>query len=204
MKQTRIKKPSLQTKSPKNLNVDVRSKIIKKTRSKIVDAREKIIAFRQGSIVDARLKLLETKSSKPKSRLTRKNINIQRSSKTKPNWDVVDLTLPDIHRTVQGFKTNGSARRSNEFDDLMSSDYRYHAGSLKRTIKNDMAYGGQSMFDLSPPANYDDPFDCYVVPTRRPVLPETRKRPTINSYASPRNMSAHMDSYSGPEHGILK
>lgn len=192
--------------SPQKIKTDVRSKIISKARTKISDAREKIVQVRQRSIVDARLML----KNKTKAKINKKNVN--KIHKKRPmiydsDSDSIDLTMLDIQRSIQS--ANGSARRSyDEYDEVSEprfvSRYKVQPGDLKRTVKNDMMPSYTSKQSSSSMEIDDsDPFDCYVVPTRRPVLPETSKR-RIDNYYPPRQMSAHMDAAEYMPRGILR
>lgn len=180
--------------------LDARNKIIQKNRAKIHDARDKLtqIAKRNG---DARLKLLQ------------KNIRLL---KKYGELDGAVSALRRVNNPSVGLKTQkrqaappkrAPYQRANE-DVQMEVDYYPTSASLRRTVKNEIAYAPASsmpplptfknyvepprrMTPASRPAEYEvDPFDCYEVPVQRPY-----------DVSEPRNLNrsvlgAHMDSYS--------
>jgi polymerase delta-interacting protein 3 len=186
--------------SSKASPLDARSKIIQKNRFNIRDAREKIASNARKSIKDAR-ELLSTK--KPVARPTKK-VSIPRSR------------LGDKSgRSMKGIAAD--LLMDDDEDDFDMSDLRdLHLkpiGSIKRTVRNDIAYRAappsmpklphfninQEISRLSP-----DPFDCYVVPTRRPIpVPPMRQERLDRGYQAGRPMSAHMDAYE-PRKSILR
>lgn len=205
------KKQSLKTKPV----LDARNKIIQKNRAKIHDARDKLaqIAKRSG---DARLKLLQ------------KNI---RFLKKVGELDTAVTALKRASNPVVGLKTQkrlgavgggggvGAAaaplkrppyQRAVVSEDVpMDMDMEYYptSTSLRRTVKNEIAYVPTSSMPPLPTfnkyiepvrrmttatrsADYEvDPFDCYEVPVARPY-----------DVSEPRNLNrsvlgAHMDAY---------
>lgn len=185
--------------------LDARNKIIQKNRAKIHDARDKLVSIAKRS-GDARLKLLK------------KNI---------PSKKYTNLVSP--HKRSQSLHTAGALKshkqrlqpqlnapkRSYIRDPDMDVDVDYYPTSvnLRRTVKNDIAYGSASTMPplptfryietprrLSPPKRNDswesDPFDCYEVPVARPY-----------DVSEPRHLNrsvraAHMDVL--PAKGILR
>lgn len=77
--------------------------------------------------------------------------------------------------------------------------------SLKRTVRNDMFRNIPPMtmpklptFNINQDLNRmpsPDPFDCYVVPTRRPIPMPPLRPERVSRYQPGRSMNAHMDSY---------
>ncbi|XP_037029621.1 polymerase delta-interacting protein 3-like [Bradysia coprophila] len=131
--------------------VDARNKIIQKNRSKIRDARDKLvqIAKRSG---DARLKLMKKQENHrvPLHLTTRKQ-------RRQP-------MIPDRKPAYR------------QHDDLMDieDDFIPAPLALRRTVKNEIAMMPPLptfKVDRRPPSNpwNSDPFDCYEVPTERPV-----------------------------------
>lgn len=172
---------------------DARNKIIQRNRAKIHDARDKLaqIAKRSG---DARLKLLRKKKVEHVPAIGKRNtVSAMPALFTKrmpPH-----LPTKRMHRPMDM-----------EVDVEMS--YASTA-PLRRTVKNDIAYGGTSAMPPLPTFKYmetqqrsenlweSDPFDCYEVPVARPY-----------DVSEPRHLSrsirtvAHMDSV--PSKGILR
>lgn len=191
--------------------LDARNKIIQKNRAKIHDARDKLaqIAKRSG---DARLKLLQ------------KNI---RFLKKVGELDTAVTALKRVSNPMVGLKTqkrsNAAAaaaavpaplkrapyKRAIIGEDVeMDMDMEYYptSSSLRRTVKNEIAYVPTSSMPPLPTfnkyieparrmaatrsADYEtDPFDCYEVPVARPY-----------DVSEPRNLNrsvlgAHMDAY---------
>lgn len=176
--------------------LDARSKIIQKNRVNIRDAREKIAQNARKSIKDARelissKKLAVGAGKKPRMQGNRPGLRGGRSMKE----IAADLLMDDE-------------------DDFDMSDLQLKPiGSIKRTVRNDIAYRAappsmpklphfninQEISRLSP-----DPFDCYVVPTRRPIpVPPIRSERLDRGYQAGRPMSAHMDAYE-PRKSILR
>lgn len=187
--------------------LDARNKIIQKNRAKIHDARDKLaqIAKRSG---DARLKLLQ------------KNITFLK------NVGELDGAVSALRRPSNpsgGLKTKRAAQAaatlkrqpyqaraaptvdvSMDVDDM---EYFPTSTSLRRTVKNDIAYVPSTstmpplptfkyiepprrMTTATRPVDYEaDPFDCYEVPVARPY-----------DVSEPRNLNrsvlgAQMDAY---------
>lgn len=193
----------------KPIVVDARNKIIQKNRAKIHDARDKLaqIAKRSG---DARLKLLK------------KNINsLKKFGELDTALDVVKRAsgaAPPPPPQPKKRSANATAFQRNAPKDVdmdMDVDMDYYP-SLRRTVKNDIAYTPASTMPplptfekyMVPAKRYPDvkrpmaefsepdPFDCYEVPSARPY-----------DVSEPRNLSrsvheAHMDAY--PRKGILR
>lgn len=195
-----VSKLSPKGKSPSLL--DARSKIIQKNRHNIRDAREKIAENARKSIKDAR----ELLSSRKPAVHAAKQVSIPRSRPgLKPG------------RLSKGVTANLMADDDDDDEDFDMSDLRnLHLkpiGSIKRTVRNDIAYRAAppSMpklphFNISQelPRLSPDPFDCYVVPTRRPIpVPPMRPERLDRGYQSGRPMSAHMDAYE-PRKSILR
>lgn len=165
--------------------LDARNKIIQKNRAKIHDARDRLaqIAKRSG---DARLKLMKKK----------KVVGLTSAGKRNAGGPAGLKRLPPI-------PARQPARPVEVFD------YTPPSADLRRTVKNEFAYGsGTSMPPLptfkymEPPKRSEnvwdsDPFDCYEVPVARPY-----------DVSEPRNLnrsirtSAHMDAV--PTKGILR
>lgn len=190
--------------------LDARNKIIQKNRAKIHDARDKLaqIAKRSG---DARLKLLK------------KNID------TLKKFGEYDAALDAVQRATAGpaspkkrpapavaaVYTRANAAKAVDMD--VDMEYYPSANSLRRTVKNDIAYAPASSMPplptfekymvqakrypelARPTAAYSepDPFDCYEVPPARPY-----------DVSEPRNLSRsvheehRMEEY--PRKGILR
>lgn len=174
--------------------LDARSKIIQKKRHHIRDAREVIALNARKSIKDAR----ELLSKKPAAPLrSQKKATIPRSRPMRGLSDPADLLTDDA-----------------DFDMSELSDLHLKpVGSLKRTVRNEMFRTrappitmpklphfsiNQELSRLSP-----DPFDCYVVPTRRPIPAPPIRPERVERYQPGRIMSAHMDAYE-PRKSILR
>lgn len=202
-----VKKGGLKTKPV----LDARNKIIQKNRAKIHDARDKLaqITKRSG---DARLKLLEKNIRQLKkygeldtavSALKRPNVGA-----AAPKVPKRAAVAPPIKRTVP-YQRGGLAGNGNEMDIEMEYYPTTSSASLRRTVKNDIAYVPSATtmpplptFDKytdvrrmatvkRPNMDYEsDPFDCYEVPVARPY-----------DVSEPRNLNrsvlgaAHMDAY---------
>ncbi|XP_070506283.1 polymerase delta-interacting protein 3-like [Chironomus tepperi] len=198
-----VKKTNVIRKKPitPKKNLDARVKIIQKNRKKIHDAREKIAENARRTIRDAR----ELLSSKKPAVVRKPNLKAQFPGRTQ---------IPHISREAR----RGAHLRMD--DDLLMDDDDIEleelskfktkpVASLRRTVQND------NFRSTSPPLrgmpklptfsiqNREvspslDPFDCYVVPTRRPVpLPP---RNITERYQFNRGvMSAHMDAYGKDE-----
>lgn len=164
--------------------LDARSKIIQKNRYKIRDAREKIAENARKSFKDARELLSTSKKSSPRA-----------------------LKKPAIPRSrpVRGLKASADNLMDDEDFDItdLSELNLKPVGSLKRTVRNEMFRNApptmpklphfsisQELSRLSP-----DPFDCYVVPTRRPIPVPPIRQERVDRYQPGRIMSAHMDAY---------
>jgi polymerase delta-interacting protein 3 len=180
--------------------LDARSKIIQKKRTKIRDAREIITESSRSHIKDAR-QLISSPKKKPAAS------NQQRSQK-KAISQRGTLRLSTLARNLK--PTVVSDDDDDDFD--MDGLHLKPVASLKRTVRNDMFRTvppmtmpklphfsiNQELTRLSP-----DPFDCYVVPTRRPIpVPPTRPE-RADRYQPGRIMSAHMDAYE-PRKSILR
>lgn len=200
--------------SGKNLKttpvLDARNKIIQKNRAKIHDARDKLaqIAKRSG---DARLKLLQKniRFLKKVGELDTAVTELKRASNPKPTLKTPQKR-PDIVRRApyQRMTSGGGGVSVGGGDVSMDMDLEYFpsSASLRRTVKNEIAYVPTSSMPPLPtfkyveparrltpatrPADYEvDPFDCYEVPTVRPY-----------DVSEPRNLNrsvlgAHMDTY---------
>lgn len=182
------KKPTLGARKviakPSSRLLDARSKIIQKNRVKIRDARDKISESARATIKDARELLSKKPSTGP--RALKKPANPRARQIRSAKADLMD--------------------EDDDFDigDLSALNLK-PVGALKRTVRNEMFLDrappmsmpkmpsfsiNQELSRLSP-----DPFDCYNVPTRRPVpLPPIRPE-RIDRYQQGRHMSAHMDAY---------
>lgn len=169
-----LQKPSPQVKPI----LDARNKIIQKNRAKFHDARDKLaqLAKRGG---DARIKLLK------------KNIGSKKYSPlgpgASPNKRNIAPALISQKRLQPPLaKPRPTYQREIEMDDV-DMEYYPTSVSLRRTVKNDIAYGSASAMPplptfkkymdaprrMSPPARNEsvwesDPFDCYEVPVARP------------------------------------
>lgn len=191
------RKPTNAKSSPKGKPslLDARSKIIQRKRLNIRDAREKIAQNARKSIKDAR-ELISSKkavvrpakkNAPPRSRLAARSLK----------GIAADLLMDD------------------DMDFEMNDFNLKPIGAIKRTVRNDIAYRAaplpltmpklpnfsinKEITRLSP-----DPFDCYVVPTRRPIpVPPIRNERLERGYQSGRPMSAHMDAYE-PRKSILR
>ena len=166
-------------------------KVGMKSKSSLLDARSKIIQKRRVTIRDAREKIAEN---------TRKSIKDAREliSKKKPNHPPRSLKALAISRG----KPIRARKPSFDSDELMNdSDFT----QLRRTVRNEIYRSAppitmpklpsfninQDLARMSP-----DPFDCYVVPTRRPVLiPPIRTERLDRTMRPGRPMNAHMDAY---------
>lgn len=156
--------------------LDARNKIIQKNRAKIHDARDKLaqIAKRSG---DARIKLMK------------KNIGTKKYSQLGVAPSLKRGMVPPALITQKRLQPALiKPRPVYERDIEMDVDMDYYAPSvnLRRTVKNDIAYGSASAMPplptfkyldvprrLSPPTRNEsvwesDPFDCYEVPQARP------------------------------------
>lgn len=179
--------------SPKTTGglLDARSKIIHKNRVKIRDARDKISENARKTIKDARELLTSKKPATPALR-TQKKVAIPRGRPKMAN----DLLMDD----------------DDDFEMSALSDLHLKpVGAIKRTVRNEMFRKAppnmpklpnfsinQELSRLSP-----DPFDCYVVPTRRPVPIPPLRPERVERYQPGRIMSAHMDAYE-PRKSILR
>lgn len=184
------RRPSLPSKPGSGL-LDARSKIIQKNRYKIRDAREKIAENARKSFKDARELLSTSKKASPRA-----------------------LKKPAIPRSrVRGLNASTDNLMDEEdFDITELSELNLKpVGSLKRTVRNEMFRNApptmpklphfsisQELSRLSP-----DPFDCYVVPTRRPIPAPPIRQERVDRYQPGRIMSAHMDAYE-PHKSILR
>ena len=174
--------------------LDARAKIIQKKRHKIRDAREIIAEKTRKTIKDAR-ELLSTSKKPIQSQRNPKNVSIPRSQPVRNRKPSNDLLMDD-----------------DDFDiSELSEMHLKPVGSLMRTVHNEM-------FRTIPPISMPklpnfsisqensrsspDPFDCYVVPTRRPI-PIPPLRPERVERYQPGRMSAHMDAYE-PRKSILR
>lgn len=185
--------------------LDARSKIISKNRVKIRDAREKIAENARKSIKDARELLSTSRKAAPPNR-AQKKASIPRSRPIRAlNQSAAELLMDD--------------------DDFDMGDLRdLHlkpVASIKRTVRNEMFRNvappvtmpkmpqfairnsmnhgiSQELPRLSP-----DPFDCYNVPTRRPIPVPLIRPERVERYQPGRIMSAHMDAYE-PRKSILR
>lgn len=179
--------------SPKK-TMDARMKIIQKNRKNIHDAREKIQENARKHIKDARELLsakkpiIAVKSKKvvPKARIPR-----SRAAHLTMDDDLLmdddDVELEDLDK----FKTKpiGSLQRT-----VRNDNFRKSSPPLRGMPKLP-TFSIQNR-EVSPTI---DPFDCYVVPTRRPV-----QMPPLNlskNFQPSRIMSAHMDAYTKDEPG---
>lgn len=181
--------------------MDARVKIIQKNRKKIHDAREKIAESARRTIKDAR-ELLSSKKPVPvrkpniKSKLTGRtqiphmSRDARRGAHLRMDDDLLmdddDIELEDLNK----FKTKPitSLRRTVQNDNYRSSPPKL------RGMPKLPTFSIQNHREVSPTI---DPFDCYVVPTRRPVpLPP---RNISERYKTNRVMSAHMDAYTNEE-----
>lgn len=159
--------------------LDARNKIIQKNRAKIHDARDKLaqIAKRSG---DARIKLMK------KGIATKKYSPLSGAPPHKRG-----LALPTAlasQKRLQPPLTKQQPTKWRDIDMDIDMDIDYYAPSvnLRRTVKNDMAYGSATTMPplptfkymdaprrMSPPPRNEsvwdsDPFDCYEVPQARP------------------------------------
>jgi hypothetical protein len=186
---------------PPKTNFDARLKLIQSNRHKISDARQVIAEHARKNIKDAR----ELLSSK------------------KPKFNAKKQAVPRIRPGPAVFTVKNDPLAMMMDEDSDDEDLAYQdlkvlkaqaSASLRRTVKNDI-------FSSSPPrhmprlptfsiANREpsppslDPFDCYVVPTRRSVAPPPMP-PRLERLHSGSKMSAHMDSYDRPsQKGILR
>lgn len=192
--------------------LDARNKIIQKNRAKIHDARDKLaqITKRSG---DARLKLLEKNI-----RLLKKygELDTAVSALKRPNAGVAAAAAkvqkrapvaPPIKRAAPYQRGGLAGGNGNEMDIDMEYYPTSSSTSLRRTVKNDIAYV-PSATSMPPLPTFDkyndarrmatvkradyesDPFDCYEVPVARPY-----------DVSEPRNLNrsvlgaAHMDAY---------
>lgn len=171
-----LKKPSPQVKPI----LDARNKIIQKNRAKIHDARDKLaqIAKRSG---DARIKLIK------KSIATKKYNPLGGAPSHKRGGGIAPVGL-STHKRLQPAltKPRPTYQRDHEMDVDMADLADYYTPNLRRTVKNDIAYGSASAMPplptfkymdaprrMSPPIRNEsvwesDPFDCYEVPQARP------------------------------------
>jgi RNA recognition motif. (a.k.a. RRM, RBD, or RNP domain) len=171
---------------PKRTIRDARFKIIQKNRKTIRDAREKIAENARKSIKDAR-ELLSSK--KPTTKMPK----LMRKPKV-PRSRAAHLTLDEDllmeHDDI-------------ELDEL--NNFNIKPNTLRRTISNEMFRTPPRMpklptFSIENPEI--DPFDCYIVPTRRPTVPLP---PLPARRPSSKIMTAHMDSYPmEPRKSILR
>lgn len=172
---------------PAKTGLDARVKIIQRNRKKIHDARERIAENTRKTIKDAR-ELLSSK--KPVALKTKKfgqkpKIPRVRGAHLRMDEDLLvdddDIELDDLDQ----FKTKpvGSLRRTVKNDNFRS------ASPPLRGMPKLPTFSIQNR-EASPPI---DPFDCYIVPTRRPVPLPPRNLP--ERYQPSRVMSAHMDAY---------
>lgn len=196
--------------------LDARNKIIQKNRAKIHDARDKLaqITKRSG---DARLKLLEKNIRLLKkygeldtavTALKRPNAGAAAAAAAAKVQKRANVAPPINKRTVP-YQRGGLAGNGNEMDIEMEYYPTSSSTSLRRTVKNEIAYVpsattmpplptfdkyndvARRMATVKRPMDYEsDPFDCYEVPVARPY-----------DVSEPRNLNrsvlgAHMDSYS--------
>lgn len=189
--------------------LDARNKIIQKNRAKIHDARDKLaqIAKRSG---DARLKLLQKniRFLKRVGELDTAVSALKRASNPKPVLKTPPIQKrPEIVKRAtyqRGALSGGSGGGDVSMD--MDLEYFPSSTSLRRTVKNEIAYVPTSSMPPLPtfkyvepvrrmtpatrPTEYEaDPFDCYEVPVTRPY-----------DVSEPRNLNrsvlgAHMDTY---------
>lgn len=179
-------------------NLDARVKIIQKNRKNIIDAREKIAENARRTIKDAR----ELLSSKKPIPVRKPNIKAKLGGRTQ---------IPHLSRDA---RRGAHLRMDDDLlmddDDLELEDLNQFktkpVANLRRTVQNDNYRSSSPPLrgmpklptfsiqnrEVSPTI---DPFDCYIVPTRRPVpLPPrnitNRYQPQLNRGA----MSAHMDA----------
>lgn len=189
-----VKKSPLKS---KGTVLDARVMIIQKNRVKIRDAREKIAENARKSIKDAR-ELLSTLKKPPQPRGAVKKVSIPRS------------------RQAPARLSKSAAENLMEDDDFDIKDFKElnlkPVGSLKRTVRNEFAHirsAPPSMpklpsFSINQESRLSpDPFDCYVVPTRRPVPVPPIRPERIDRFQPGRIMSAHMDAYE-PRKSILR
>lgn len=192
--------------------LDARNKIIQKNRAKIHDARDKLaqIAKRGG---DARLKLLQKniRFLKKFGELDTAVTALKRASnptvglKTRKHQAQTSSLAPAPLKRAAPYQ-RAPAPESAEMDIDMEY-YPTSSASLRRTVKNEIAYVPTSSMPPLPTFNkymepsrrmttatrsvdYEaDPFDCYEVPVARPY-----------DVSEPRNLNrsvlgAHMDAY---------
>lgn len=186
--------------------LDARNKIIQKNRAKIHDARDKLaqIAKRNG---DARLKLLQKniRLLKKFGELDGAVSALRRTSN--PNTGVSLKTkrggIPAKRAPVYQRAAAVAAASTSDMD--VDMEYFPTSSSLRRTVKNEIAYVPSSTMPPLPtfkyiepprrmattrPKDYEaDPFDCYEVPVARPY-----------DVSEPRNLNrsvlgAQMDAY---------
>lgn len=158
--------------------LDARNKIIQKNRAKIHDARDKLaqIAKRSG---DARIKLMK------KSIATKKYNPLGGGAPSSKRGIAAPSALTTQKRSQPALTKPRPTYRELEMDVDMV-DYYAPSINLRRTVKNDIAYGSASAMPplptfkymdaprrMSPPTRNEgvwepDPFDCYVVPQARP------------------------------------
>ncbi|CRL04274.1 CLUMA_CG017372, isoform A [Clunio marinus] len=196
-KEVNIKgKPGLKAKTqspkgPKTL-LDARSKIIQKKRHKIRDARDIIAQNAKKSIRDAR-ELLSTSKKSPVTRTgarPAKKVSIPRSRPNHPVRQLSNLMMvDDLDLNELQLKPTGNLKRTvhNEFASIPPTMPKLPSFSITQELPR-----------LSP-----DPFDCYVVPTRRPVPVAPLRTERIERFQPGRIMSAHMDAYE-PRKSILR
>lgn len=180
---------------------DARLKLIKKNRVTIRDARERITESQRSTIKDARELLSSKKREQHPAEIMMRKALIPRSRGAHFSMDE-ELLVDDMDMDVDNFKTKPLA-------------------SLKRTVQNDI-YRHKKTSTTTPPrmprlptfsiANNNipssredspDPFDCYKVPTRRPLIPPP-PLPRSDCFQAGRVMSAHMDAYDLPRKSILR
>jgi polymerase delta-interacting protein 3 len=190
-----VKKTPLNKKIAVGKVTDARLKLIKKNRVAIKDAREKISQVHRNTIRDARELL-----SKKKKPVVRK-AHIPRSRGPRLSMDeqlLVDEDDMEID-DISTFKTKplSSLRRT-----VQNDIYRQRPAITPPRMPRLPTFSIQNTRDPSPP-HLPDPFDCYNVPTRRPVPPPPIPRAERYQTAG-RPMSAHMDAYDLPRKSILR
>lgn len=183
--------------------LDARNKIIQKNRAKIHDARDKLaqIAKRNG---DARFKLIE-KNIRQLKQYGELDTAVNALTRTK----IPPAGLKTQKRAVPALKRPPYQRAAEMEVDL---EYYPTSSSLRRTVKNEIAYVPSSTMPPLPtfkyieptrrmtpatrPVDFEvDPFDCYEVPVARPY-----------DVSEPRNLNrsvlgAQMDAY---PHKVLR
>lgn len=189
--------------------LDARNKIIQKNRAKIHDARDKLgqIAKRSG---DARLKLLQKniRFLKKFGELDTAVDALKRASNPNTGAAQVPKRAPAALKRPNTLKRAPYQRLAGDDVDMdVELNYQYpSSASLRRTVKNEIAYVPSSTMPPLPTFKYVepsrrmtatrsadfevDPFDCYEVPVARPY-----------DVSEPRNLNrsvlgAQMDAYS--------